>query len=895
MGIDNTESVPRAEYDELLRKLKAAEIEKNKLLRELRTQAKQSAIKQMHIETQAGLNKIILEEKEKQELYVRLLLESYPDIMFIFDKNMKFLLGSQSIVNAIGVDDISLLLGRDLDTIMTRYRNTVFAEEMTDLIREMILSQGNCEPVKEFVVSFGTNKYEVSILPILKKDEFYGALVLMDDITEQKAAEEALKQREDTTNMLNKMANEFLLHDDKTLEDKMSAGVKFIAERMDLDNITVWRHFQKPDGLYTSQIYRWNREAGGTAPPRPELQNEPLSMLTPEWEEILLNKKVLNGPVRLMDNPPAMFKRFGVVSAFLAPLFFNNEHWGFVIFEDQKNERYFDDVEVMRSAAFLCANTVLRKEMEDELKAALQNANEANKAKGDFLSRMSHEMRTPMNAIIGMTNIAKDSKDPDKKEYCLGKIENASNHLLGVINDILDISKIEVGKLTLSPVEFNFERMLQRVADIIDFRVEGKNQAFTVYIDQDIPQNLIGDDQRLAQVVANILGNAVKFTPDNGSINLDVRLKETKNDISTIQVTVTDNGIGISQEQQAGLFQSFQQAEGSTARKYGGTGLGLAISKNIIEMMGGEIMIESELGKGSSFIFTVQMKNGSERNTDLQFNINWDEIRILVVDDDPNTLLYIREIMHRFGASCDTAKNADEAFDLIEKSGGYHVCFIDWNMPDMDGIQLTNILKTKTSNFGSIIIMISSTDWSLIEKDAKKAGVDKFLQKPIFPSVLVDTLTETIGVKQLNAEDDLGKIPGQFAGKHILLAEDVEINREIVMALLEPMLLTIDCAANGAEAVDMFKRAPETYDMIFMDIQMPEVDGYEATQQIRALAKVSDPAENIPKANTIPIVAMTANVFREDIERCLDAGMNDHIGKPLDFNEVIAVLEKYLN
>ena len=384
----------------------------------------------------------------------------------------------------------------------------------------------------------------------------------------------------------------------------------------------------------------------------------------------------------------------------------------------------------------------------------------ADVAKSAFLSHMSHEMRTPMNAITGMATIAKMSSDVEKKDHCIKKIEEASAHLLGVINDILDISKIEANKLNLSPAGFDFEKMIRKTVGIVSFQADEKRQNLTVHIDRNVPSVLFGDEQRLSQVITNLLGNAVKFTPEGGSISLRSRLDDEKDGVCALRISVTDTGIGISEEQQPRLFTSFEQAEASTSRKFGGTGLGLAISKHIVEMMGGRIWVESELGQGSSFIFTVQLKR------------------------DP-------------GGCRDFA--------------------------DGDG----------------------------------SAGESR---------------------SPLKADC--------FAGYRVLLAEDVDVNREIVQALLEPTGLEIVCAKNGAEAVSIYSEAPGRYDMIFMDVQMPEMDGYAATRLIRALG--------VPEARKVPIVAMTANVFREDIEKCLAAGMDDHVGKPLDLEEVLDRLRKYL-
>jgi CheY-like chemotaxis protein len=393
-----------------------------------------------------------------------------------------------------------------------------------------------------------------------------------------------------------------------------------------------------------------------------------------------------------------------------------------------------------------------------DLKRSREDALAASQAKSSFLSNMSHEIRTPMNAIFGMTAIGKSSQTIEKKDDAFGKIEGASKHLLAIINDILDMSKIEAGKFELSPVSFEFERMLQKVVDVVSLRVDERRQRFSVNICKDVPRVLIGDDQRLSQVITNLLSNAIKFTPDGGSIHLDSHLVSEENGMCRVQISIEDTGIGITEEQKARLFHSFEQAEAGTMRQYGGTGLGLPISKRIVEMMGGDILVESEPGKGSKFAFTVLLKRG--------------------------------------------------AFDESTYAGS--------------------------------------------------------------------------GTQQ----DEMPDFDDDFSGFTVLLAEDVEITREIVMSMLEPTRLIVECAKNGALALSAFAEAPDKYDMIFMDIQMPEMDGYQATRAIRAL--------DLPQAKAIPIIAMTANVFREDVEKCHDAGMDGHVGKPLDFDKVTALLRQYL-
>ncbi|MCL2045146.1 MAG: response regulator [Oscillospiraceae bacterium] len=525
-------------------------------------------------------------------------------------------------------------------------------------------------------------------------------------------------------------------------------------------------------------------------------------------------------------------------------------------------------------------------ELQDKLAALLNEVNLASRAKSDFLANMSHEIRTPMNAIIGMVTIGKSSADIERKNYSFKKIDDAAQHLLGIINDILDMSKIEAGKLELSPIEFSFERMLQRVINVIGFKAEEKQQNLSVSIDNYIPDALYGDDQALAQVITNLVGNAIKFTPTEGSIRIGTWFLGEENGKCTIKISVSDTGIGISKEQRRSLFNPFEQAMNDTSRKFGGTGLGLSISKSIVELMGGRIWVESELGKGSTFSFTFQVKRGKGKNTSMDRNVLRNDIRVLVVDDDPDVLAYFKAVMQGTGTYCDVASCGESALATIEKNGAYNVYFVDWKMPGMNGIDLARALKKSKHNNNGVVIMISSVDWDLIEKDAVEAGVKAFLSKPLFPSAIIDSINECLGVSHKESEETQKDISGIFEGRRILLVEDMEINREIVTTLLEPTLSLIDCVENGLEAVRRFGESPDLYDLIFMDVQMPEMDGYEATRRIRSI--------NAINASTIPIVAMTANVFREDIEKCISVGMSDHVGKPINLEELIGIMHKYL-
>ncbi|MDR3311156.1 MAG: response regulator [Oscillospiraceae bacterium] len=521
-----------------------------------------------------------------------------------------------------------------------------------------------------------------------------------------------------------------------------------------------------------------------------------------------------------------------------------------------------------------------------QLTNAKSDAEAASRAKTEFLARMSHEMRTPMNAIIGMSSIGKSSDDPERKEYCLTRIGEASQHLLGIINDILDMSKIEADKFELAYAETDFEQMLQRVTNVINFRVQEKEQRLFVSLGKDIPARIIADEQRLAQVVTNLLTNAVKFTPEGGSITIRAEKTRETADVCTIRVEVKDTGIGISEEQQKRLFTAFEQADGSISRRFGGTGLGLAISKRIVELMGGSVWVESEVDKGSSFFFEF---DAAKSKTEARVHSkpgDWADLRVLVAADAPEILELFTSVLTPLGVRCDTAVSGEFALEAVGVSSErFNIIFFDLNLSDMTGIEMAETLLEQ--GVKSTLILMTNDESGNLESDARAAGITGFLKKPLFPSALIDCINACAESQDDDAEDDPepDSIDGIFAGINILVAEDVDINREILDALLEPTEISIDFAFDGEEAVEKFA-APNSYRLILMDIHMPKVDGYEATRRIRASGS--------PGADTVPIVAMTANVFREDVEKCLAAGMNDHLGKPVDMDKLIKTLSRYL-
>ena len=519
-----------------------------------------------------------------------------------------------------------------------------------------------------------------------------------------------------------------------------------------------------------------------------------------------------------------------------------------------------------------------------KLRIAAEAAKSASKAKTDFLSTMSHDIRTPMNAIIGLTEISKKNlDDPDAIRENLRKISIAGNHLLTLINDILDISKVESGKLVLSPVRFSIVEMVENLVNLSQPMVKEKNIDFNFRVNKMEKEYLYNDVLRLNQIYINILSNAVKYTEQNGRVNVDMREEESdKEGCVRITYVVADNGMGMSKEFMERMFQPFSRQTDSRVNKIQGTGLGLAITKQMVDLMGGTITCESEQGKGTTFTVIIDIKVADLQRDDMML----EPIDVLVVDDDDVFLQTTKDTMESLGVKMESAKSGMDAIEMIRKKHqeghNYDVIILDWKMPDMDGIE--TIRKIKEDIDENIpTLLISAYDWSDIEDDAKEAGANGFITKPLFRSTLYDKLSQLLGkeVTSVEPEEDYSDL----AGINVLVAEDNEINWEIIQALLNSFGITAERAENGKVCLEMMEKAEEgRYTLIFMDVQMPEMNGLDATKAIRSLDN--------PWAASIPIIAMTADAFSENVTECLNAGMNGHIAKPVDIKLVIKEIRK---
>ena len=525
----------------------------------------------------------------------------------------------------------------------------------------------------------------------------------------------------------------------------------------------------------------------------------------------------------------------------------------------------------------------------EQLKNALEIANQANVAKSAFLSSMSHEIRTPMNAIIGLDSIAlKDDNLPEKTRENLEKIGTSARHLLNLINDILDMSRIESGRVVLKKEEFSFSELLEQINAMFTGQCREKNLQYDFNVRGHVDDFYIGDANKLKQILINVIGNAVKFTDTGGKVTFTVEQVARFEDKSTLRFVVKDTGIGIDENYLPNIFDPFSQEYVETSTSYSGTGLGMAITKNLVEMMSGKISVRSKKGHGSEFTINLTLRNSPKSANDRRGKkINVKDLKVLIVDDDPIACEHAKLVLEEVGIAAEFALNGATAIEKVivrrARHDPYNILLIDLRMHDEDGLQVTRQIRDIVGNETAIIIL-TSYRWDDIVEEAMAAGVDRFMTKPLFSTDIVSEFHEAIEQKTLSEPP---KKLADLNGKRILMAEDMPVNAEIMIMVLSMRGMEVEHAPNGQEAVDMFAASePNHFDAVLMDIRMPIMDGLQATTAIRELDR--------PDAKTVPIIAMTANVFDEDVQRSLQAGMNAHLSKPVEPEHLYRTLQELI-
>ena len=529
-------------------------------------------------------------------------------------------------------------------------------------------------------------------------------------------------------------------------------------------------------------------------------------------------------------------------------------------------------------------------EKSQALSDALKTAEEASKAKTVFLSNMSHEIRTPMNAIIGLDNLALHEPNlSEKTRDYLVKIGSSAQHLLSLINDILDMSRIESGRMVLRSEEFDFSKLIEQINTIFSGQCQEKGLTYNCHISGAVSEFYIGDSVKLRQVLINILGNAVKFTPKGGKVDFLVEKTAAFNGRSTLTFTIKDTGVGMSKEYLPKIFETFSQENSSAVNKYGSSGLGMAITKNLVEMMNGKIEVDSEKGVGTTFTVAVTLPDSERKigSTD-DIEINPREMSVLIIDDDPVACEHAKLVLEKAGISSEIALSGAEAIEMVKvryaRREPYNLIIVDWHMPRMNGVEATRQIRSIIGDETAIIIL-TAYNWDDVMEEATAAGVDTFISKPLFSGSLIEEFKNALRKKKRLSTDNEKR--ADLKGKKILLAEDMQVNAEIMMEVLKMRDMEPEHAENGKIVVEKFKNSPPNYySAILMDMRMPEMDGLEATKTIRAMDRAD--------AKKIPIIALTANAFDEDVQRSLQAGLNAHLSKPINPEVLFDTLEKML-